>query len=155
MIDLETGVKLEAEENVLPEGATMTVTVIPSGDDYEKATLALEGSGGSFALYDITLYGPDDATVQPNGTVKVSIPVPEGMNEDLIALYRINEDGTKTLIECTVEEGYVVFYTNHFSLYAVVEKEERKRRKRRRMNWPERSMRALQMLICQILMRPK
>ena len=80
---------------------------------------------GSFALYDITLYGSDDATVQPNGTVKVSIPVPEGTNEDLIALYRINEDGTKTLIECTVEEGYVVFYTNHFSLYAVVEKEEK------------------------------
>jgi hypothetical protein len=44
------------------------------------------------------------------------------MKEDLIAVYSINEDGSKTLIESSVENGYVVFYTDHFSLYAIVEK---------------------------------
>lgn len=122
--DKATGVKLEAEANVLPKGTTMKVAGISSGADYEKANLALEGIGSNFVLYDITLFGPDDSVVQPNGKVKVTIPVPEGMNEQLIAIYRINADGTKTLIESAVEDGYVVFYTNHFSLYAVVEKEE-------------------------------
>ncbi len=44
------------------------------------------------------------------------------MKEKLIAVYSINADGTKTLLESTIENGYVVFYTDHFSLYAIVEK---------------------------------
>ena len=122
LADQATGVKLEAEANVLPEGTTMSVTPILNGADYEKAKLALEEIGGNFALYDITLLGPDNAAIQPNGAVKISIPVPEGMDAGLIVVYRINADGTKTLIESTIENGYVVFLTNHFSLYAIVEK---------------------------------
>jgi len=120
--DEATGVKLEAEAGVLPEGTTMKAIAVTTGADYEKAKLALEGIGGSFRLYDITLLGTDGSTIQPNGKVKVSIPVPEGMKEDLIAVYGINADGTKTLLESSVENGYVVFYTGHFSLYAIVEK---------------------------------
>jgi len=120
--DEATGVKLEADAGVLPEGTTIKATAVTTGEDYEKAKLALEGISGSFRLYDITLLGTDGSTIQPNGKVKVSIPVPEGMKEDLIAVYSINADGTKTLLESTIENGYVVFYTDHFSLYAIVEK---------------------------------
>ncbi len=120
--DEATGVKLEAEAGVLPEGTTMKVIAVTTGADYEKAKPALKGIGGKFQLYDITLLGPNGSAIQPNGKVKVSIPLPEGMKEDLIAVYSINEDGSKTLIESSVENGYVVFYTDHFSLYAIVEK---------------------------------
>jgi hypothetical protein len=77
-----------------------------------------------FGNFRLMRLGPDSLTVQPNGKVKVSIPAPQGMKEDLIAVYSINADGTKTLLESTIENGYVVFYTDHFSLYAIVKKEK-------------------------------
>ena len=124
LIDIKTDVKLEVEENVLPKGTTMNVTTVLSGEDYDKAKLALEEIGANFVLYDITLLNSENLSIQPNGVVKVFLPVPEGMNTDAIAIYRINEDGTKTLLESEVENGYVIFYTNHFSVYAIVEKSE-------------------------------
>ncbi|MDR2108213.1 MAG: hypothetical protein LBP28_01965 [Coriobacteriales bacterium] len=38
-----------------------------------------------------------------------------------MGVYRINDDGSCTLVESTVEGDRIVFYTNHFSLYAIVE----------------------------------
>ncbi|MDR2109017.1 MAG: hypothetical protein LBP28_06135 [Coriobacteriales bacterium] len=55
--------------------------------------------------------------------MKVSLPLPEGMDASKVAVYRINDDGTKTLIVHELQDGKVVFLTNHFSLYAVVERD--------------------------------
>ena len=119
--DAASGVKIHAGEGVLPEGAALKVKQITSGADYNKAKLLLADVGKKFRLYDIALHS-NGAEIQPNGLVKVSLPIPEGYDASKLALYRINDDGTKTLIESTVENGYVVFYTKHFSLYALVEK---------------------------------
>jgi hypothetical protein len=120
--DPASGVKLEADENVLPEGTTLKVTPITSGADYEKAKKALDGVLKSFVLYDITLIGLDGGTVQPNGKVKISIPLPAGMDASQILFFRVNPDGSKTLMEGAAEDGFAVFITTHFSLYAIGEK---------------------------------
>ena len=44
------------------------------------------------------------------------------MNADNVVLYRINDDGSKTLIKGSVENGYYVVTTKGFSYYALVEK---------------------------------
>ncbi|GHU64361.1 hypothetical protein AGMMS49983_09900 [Clostridia bacterium] len=118
------GVKVEADANVLPDGTTLGAREITSGEDYNKAAKALDGIVKSFVLYDITLTGPNGDTVQPNGKVKVSIPLPPGMDAAAILIYRINADGSKTLMEGSAEGGFVVFTTTHFSLYAVGERVE-------------------------------
>lgn len=48
--------------------------------------------------------------------------IPAGMNADNVVLYRINDDGSKTLIKGSVESGYYVVTTKGFSYYALVEK---------------------------------
>ena len=60
--------------------------------------------------------------MQPNGTVTVYYPIPAGYDEDNVVLYRINEDGTKTLVKGTVENGFYKVITKSFSTYALVEK---------------------------------
>ena len=121
LTDEATGITIEAEANVLPEGTVLKSVAITSGVEYNRALAALADIGSNFALYDITLEA-DGVPVQPNGTVKVTVPVPQGMEATDIAVYRINDDGTKTLIVSTVEGNNIVFETNHFSLYALVDK---------------------------------
>ncbi len=62
----------------------------------------------------------DDEAVQPNGKVKVMIPIPKGMNGDTCNVYRQESDGNWTTLTAKKEGNYLVFETNHFSLYAVV-----------------------------------
>lgn len=65
-------------------------------------------------LYDITLR-KDGVEIQPDGVVKVKIPA--GSEESKV--YRIETDGTVTDMNAVYEDGYLVFVTEHFSLYAV------------------------------------
>lgn len=48
--------------------------------------------------------------------------LPEGYDAQNLVMYRINDDGTKTLIKGGVEDGYYKIATKHFSYYALVEK---------------------------------
>jgi hypothetical protein len=122
LVDETTGVTIEADANVLPEGAKSIVTSITSGESYELAKTALLSIGSKFVLFDISIENAAGTKIQPNGSVKVSLPIPSNLNNDLLDVYRINEDGTRTLMESTIEGDFIVFYTNHFSLYVLVER---------------------------------
>ena len=118
--DPSTGIKVEADKGVFPEGVEQVVTQITSGADYDKAASVLSDVGKKFRLFEIH-FELDGAEVQPNGIVTVYYPIPEGYDADKVVLYRINEDGTKTLIKGTVENGFYKVMTKSFSTYALVE----------------------------------
>ena len=121
--DPATGVKVHADKGVFEEGVKLVVNSITSGDVYDKAANALNEVGKKFKLYEVHFVNAQGQEVQPNGTVTVSYPVPEGYNADKLVLYRINEDGTKTLVKGVVENGYYKVVTKSFSTYALVEKD--------------------------------
>ena len=78
-------------------------------------------------VYDRTLQS-EGVTVQPDGKVKVSIPIPEGLDTNKLVVYSINDNGTKTEYAVTVETvdniQYATFETDHFSTYVLGEKAE-------------------------------
>lgn len=116
-----TGIKIYADTGVFPEGTEFYIKQITQGADYDQTIQILSDVGKKFKLYDISAV-LDGAEVQPNGLVKISLPIPAGYDTGKLAVYRINDDGTKTLISGSVENGYYVFYVNHFSKFALVEK---------------------------------
>ena len=118
--DPSTGIKVEADKGVFPEGVEQVVTQITSGADYDKAASILSDVGKKFRLFEIH-FELDGAEVQPNGIVTVYYPIPEGYDADKVVLYRINDDGTKTLVKGTVENGFYKVMTKSFSTYALVE----------------------------------
>ena len=118
--DSTTGIKIQADEGVFPEGVKLVVTQITSGADYDRAASILSDVGKKFRLFEIH-FELDGAEVQPNGIVTVYYPIPEGYDADKVVLYRINEDGTKTLVKGTVENGFYKVMTKSFSTYALVE----------------------------------
>lgn len=58
----------------------------------------------------------DGEPVQPDGTATVKIPC-ENKNAKI---YRIEDNGTATDMNAVYDNGYMVFSTEHFSLYALV-----------------------------------
>ena len=62
--------------------------------------------------------------IQPNGKVKISIPIPSDYNKDRLEVYRIADNGEKIKYEITIEGDYATFETDHFSTYVLAEREE-------------------------------
>lgn len=119
-IDKSTNIKLETTTEVVPSGTTLTAEKVTKGDNYNTVVKAVEKDVSKFVLYDISLMN-NNTKIQPNGKVKVSIPVPTGYESNKIVVYRVADNGTKTKLNASVTDGYVVFETDHFSNYVIAE----------------------------------
>lgn len=117
--DPATGVRVTAEKGVLPEGVKVSVTEITSGDFFDKAVSALEGIG-KFKLYKISFTDKDGNEVVPTGTVTVTYPSADGSSDNL-SLYRINDDGSKTLVKGTLSKDGYTTVTKTAGVYALAE----------------------------------
>lgn len=120
LTDSTTKVRIKADANILAEGVGMTVTEILSGTDYLTVQELLADIGTEFTAYDITLYNSSGTQIEPSGMVTVYIPIPEDYDSDTIAVYRI-KDSAKTKLTTSVKDGYAVFQTNSFSIFALVD----------------------------------
>lgn len=75
-------------------------------------------------VYDITTK-VNGEPAQPGKAVTVRIPLPEGYDPDRTYVYHVNsETGEVENMNARYEDGCLVFETDHFSVYAVVEMEE-------------------------------
>jgi hypothetical protein len=107
LADSATGIGLDAPAGAVPSGARLSAPQITSGAALARAQAALAGiSGltGNFKLYDISVT-QNGSAVQLGGSVTVSIPIPAGYASAGVAAYRINDDGTATLIKGAVSGG--------------------------------------------------
>lgn len=120
--DTATGVKVHADKGVFDEGVQIVVIEITLGADYDNAASALSEVGKDFKLYNVKFVDVDGNEVAPNGTVTISLPVSAECDADNLAVYRINEDGSKTLVNGTVADGYYTVVTKTAGNYAIVEK---------------------------------
>lgn len=124
--DASTGIKIASDNTILPENTKLKVEKITSGADFEKANVILGDSVTGTVLYSITLES-ENVKVQPSGKVKVYLPVPDGFDASKATVYYINsETGSKeeykVSIECIDNTNYIVFETDHFSVYALAMK---------------------------------
>lgn len=124
--DNNTNIKLETTTAVVPEDTTLEIERITEGEDYNIVVATLGEKINKFTLYEITLKS-NGVKIQPNGKVKISIPVPEEFNKEKLVVYRINEDGTKVKYDIKIEtidgKDYATFETDHFSLYTLAMEE--------------------------------
>lgn len=96
---------------------TLTANTVTDPDTVSQANFILE-NGTVRAMYDISL-NKDGEEVQPTGAVEVKIPV-EG-NGFYAKVYRVEADGTLTDMHAVLNNSYLIFNTDHFSLYALVD----------------------------------
>ena len=119
------GIAIESE-NDYSDAVIHVYTVVDDGianigdDTFPKETSYY---GERYQTYSITMY-KNGAETQPDSTVMVKIPLPNGFNRAAIKVYRNNEDGSLSDMGAYVADGYVVFETDHFSYYSVVDESE-------------------------------
>ncbi len=109
--NFEEGATLVSNEIVATtEEATEVLTAI-ADQNYDK--------DGSVYIYDIYVT-KDGKKVQPNGKVKVSIPVPN-VQEDNYLVFHVKDDNSVENLVPTVADGKISFETSSFSYFVIVE----------------------------------
>ena len=112
--------------NNLPNDVTLAVKSNNKQAVKNTETALANISYNEFVAFDITLVDGNGDTVQPNGKVKVSVPLPEkykGFNS--LGIYYIDSKAKAEKLESKIENDCIIFETDHFSTYALVaEKEE-------------------------------
>ena len=109
----------------IPEGTVFDVVEQPATEIPEQVlgeiAVTAEGAAKPLGMFDLSLL-LDGATVQPNGTVVVTLPAPDLAAEyDQIIVVYIAPDGSYEECKTTVnEDGTISFETDHFSKYAVI-----------------------------------
>ncbi len=119
------GVSVEIPAESLPEGIEkenigLRVSELTQEQTEEALELLEKTEEELLAAYDISLYDiSTEEDIQPSGKVNVTIPEIEGIEEQ-VAVHRINDDETVTMLSGTVEnESEVVFETDHFTPYTI------------------------------------
>ena len=104
--DEETNISVTADEG-------LTLQVVEKNET-ETGDIVISKEEAVHSVYDISLL-KDGAEVQPDGNVTVKIPCDvEGSK-----VYRVEYDKSLTDMNAVYENGYLVFTTEHFSLYVV------------------------------------
>jgi len=123
--DEDTGIIVEAEAGVVETGSGLVVEELFSGiiyDSIKKQIIArLNEDIEKYVLYDIKL-SQNGEEIQPNGTLKISVPLPVGFTTDTkrLKIYH-NHGGTLTELEFQLINDYLVFEVDTLSEFAIVQ----------------------------------
>ena len=112
------GVTVTTGDDVIDDEAVLQVFRIANTD-------AIEIIGGETPFEEYQLYNicfvKNEKEVKPNGKVTVKIPIPSGYDKERCVVYRQEADGWWVVLQAVVEGNYLVFETDHFSLYVIAE----------------------------------
>ena len=111
-----SGITLTGKESILNENMELEANLLTSGDLYDKVKETLNND--KFTLYDLYLL-ENNLEVQPDGTITISIPVPADYDGAKCKMYRVNADGSITEITAVLQDGKLVFDTDHVGMVAV------------------------------------
>lgn len=97
---------------------------LKDSSDLQSGNFAVGGTVKSITLYDINLL-LDAEKIQPDGFVTVKIKLPEGIDPNRCKVYHVIDDPVDPLVRyaTALEGNFIVFETDHFSEFAVIEVE--------------------------------
>ena len=110
IVDENTGISVTTNSV-----AEINVENLTDSDSTKNVISILDKSEKLADLYDISLT-KDGVAIQPDEPATVKIPT----NNENAKVYRIEDDGTATDMNAIHDNGYMVFTTDHFNLYALV-----------------------------------
>ena len=117
------GVIVSATAKEIDPDTALTVDLKDSSD-LQNGNFAVGGTVKSITLYDINLLLNAQKT-QPDGFVTVKIKLPDGVDPKRCKVYHVIDDPVDPLVRYTtaLEGNFIVFETDHFSEFAVIEVE--------------------------------
>ena len=106
---------------------TNTFEVEEDAEEYQNAVEVMKDviKDKLFTVLEINLFTVEgnEQITEVDGYIYVTIDIPAGVvakEGQVLVVYRVNDDGTYTKCDTTVEGDEITFKTNHFSTYVVV-----------------------------------
>lgn len=122
--DTEKGVTVNAPADVIDPNTILQVLEVEEVKNIsESIKETLSAIDGKYTAFDIKLL-LNGKIVQPNGTITISMTIPDGYDMKKCGLYHISDDGKMNEIEFTVQGNKIVFETDHLSVYALIQYNE-------------------------------
>lgn len=121
--DNQSGIKVEAAHGVVPAGTMVNIEEIKDHDSLKEIKEKLGNNEDILLIYDISLLS-NGVEIQPNGSVKVTIPIPKEMEGKQFLIYHMKDNGELEAVDYELENGSIVFWADSFSKYVVAEKKE-------------------------------
>lgn len=81
---------------------------------------AIQTQTNHYEIFNIC-FTKDNVEQEINTNVTVRIPIPKTFDKNKSAIFRQEKDGSWTKLDSKIDGNYLVFETNHFSLYAIAE----------------------------------
>ncbi len=81
---------------------------------------AIAAQTDQYEIYNIC-FTKDNVEQEINTNVTVRIPIPKTFDKNKSSVYRQEKDGSWTKLDSKIDGNYLVFETNHLSLYAIAD----------------------------------
>lgn len=122
VINQKFNFSIKAPENVIPKDSKISISKVVCGKEYNAAKQVVQSIVKRMAVFNIDLLNKDNVKVQPNGTLEITSDIPTGYNTAYLAVYRLSTDGKSYVkLNSKIVDGKIVFETDHFSTYMIVE----------------------------------
>lgn len=122
--DIGTDVSISSTSSQIPLDTLIQVSKLTSGKTYEELIELLNTKNSE--TFDLKLYSgtlKDYVKKLDNGTFEVRIPLSKNLEDKDLIVYYVDENNKVIEHEVEIDGEYVVFTTNHFSIYTLAEKE--------------------------------
>ena len=126
--DKMTDLTIKAETTIVDEESFFVRQYLVEGELFKETVAQMEKKlkkVEDYKVIEINLYsGEGTQMTQLKGYVEVTIPVPTDIKVkegNVLAVYRVNDDGSFTNCSATITDGKLTFRTDHFSTFVIVE----------------------------------
>lgn len=124
----QIGVELVSTMNIVAEGSSIEAQNVVEGDQHFSQLKNLLSNPDKLAIYDITLKDSEGQDItELSDKVTLRIKLDEKFDVNKISVFRVDLTGDltgdKVRYNFTVDEGYIVFETDHFSYYTISQSE--------------------------------
>lgn len=124
-IDYASNLMIKSDTTGIPLDTKVSVNEIEKNTDKFELIAKDNEDINIYTIYDIELFSNNaNKKIEKldNGNFKVYLPMEYEYKDKNLEVYFINENGEKEIHEVKIEDGYLVFETNHFSEYILGEK---------------------------------
>ena len=106
-VDSRTSAKATYNNSAFNTPVSLSINKVNSGKD-------------SVVSYNITPTDENGNKIQPNEAMEISLPIPDGWNENDLQVRHEKDDGTTENLEFVVDDNNAVFYTSSCSIFSLV-----------------------------------
>ena len=116
-------VSVYAPEGAFPAGTTMEVTPVYDEEALSAIADSVDGTGSTVLAVDITFFDADGKQIEPEIPIQVVLTSGAISDAEEPVLVHVDGDGETSVVDGSVEDSSVIFESDEFSVYAIVDKE--------------------------------